>query len=99
LTFFGDGAMFMEKKLVHARHIEIQLLANNHGNGIQLFERECSIERRNQKVVEGGPSPFISDKTRVKMENTAVKAAKALGYTSAGTIEFLVDEQENFYFL
>ncbi|QKY69132.1 acetyl/propionyl/methylcrotonyl-CoA carboxylase subunit alpha [Lentibacillus sp. CBA3610] len=98
-TFFGDGAMFMEKKLDHARHIEIQLLADSHGNAIHLFERECSIQRRNQKVVEEAPSSFISDETRQRMGETAVKAAKALGYVSAGTIEFLVDEQENFYFL
>ncbi|WP_010530741.1 acetyl-CoA carboxylase biotin carboxylase subunit [Lentibacillus jeotgali] len=98
-TFFGDGAMFMEKKLDDARHIEIQLLADNHGNAIHLFERECSIQRRNQKVVEEAPSPIISDETRQRMGETAVKAAKALGYVSAGTIEFLVDEQENFYFL
>lgn len=98
-TFFGDGAMFMEKKLDHARHVEIQILADRYGNAIHLFERECSIQRRNQKVVEEAPSSFISDETRQKMGDTAVKAAKALGYISAGTIEFLVDEQENFYFL
>ena len=98
-TFFGDGAMFMEKKLDHARHIEIQLLADIHGNVVHLFERECSIQRRNQKVVEEAPSTFISESTRQKMGNAAVKAAKVLGYTNAGTIEFLVDQQENFYFL
>lgn len=98
-SFFGDGAMFMEKKLDHARHIEIQLLADSHGKAIHLFDRECSIQRRNQKVVEEAPSPFISDKTRIQMGKVAVKAAESLGYTSAGTIEFLVDEQENYYFL
>lgn len=98
-TFFGDGAMFMEKKLDHARHIEIQLLADGYGNAIHLFERECSIQRRNQKVIEEAPSPFLSEQTRKQMGDAAVKAAKALGYTSAGTIEFLVDEEENFYFL
>lgn len=98
-TFFGDGAMFMEKKLDDSRHIEIQLLADSHGNAVHLFERECSIQRRNQKVVEEAPSPFISEKTRQEMGNAAVKAAKSLGYTNAGTIEFLVDDQENFYFL
>lgn len=98
-NFFGDGAMFMEKKLEHARHVEIQILADNDGNAVHLFERECSIQRRNQKVVEEAPSPFISEKTRNKMGETAVKAAKAIGYTNAGTIEFLVDENENFYFL
>ncbi|SDQ57756.1 acetyl-CoA carboxylase, biotin carboxylase subunit [Virgibacillus subterraneus] len=98
-TFFGDGAMFLEKKLENARHIEIQLLADNHGNVIHLFERECSIQRRNQKVIEEAPSSFISDRTRKLMGEAAVKAAKSLGYTNAGTIEFLVDEEENFYFL
>lgn len=98
-TFFGDGAMFMEKKLEHARHVEIQVLADNYGNAVHLFERECSIQRRNQKVVEEAPSPFISEDTRNKMGKTAVTAVKELGYTNAGTIEFLVDEKENFYFL
>ncbi|OZU90204.1 biotin carboxylase [Virgibacillus indicus] len=99
LTFFGDGSMFMEKKVENARHIEIQLLADNHGNAIHLFERECSIQRRNQKVIEEAPSSFISDKTRNAMGEAAVNAARALGYTNAGTIEFLVDKDENFYFL
>lgn len=99
LTFFGDGAMFMEKKLENARHIEIQLLADQHGNAVHLFDRDCSIQRRNQKVVEEAPSPFISDVTREKMGKAATDAAKAIGYTSAGTIEFLVDMDEKFYFL
>ncbi|MEC5422573.1 acetyl-CoA carboxylase biotin carboxylase subunit [Virgibacillus sp. C22-A2] len=99
LTFFGDGSMFMEKKLENARHIEIQLLADHHGNVVHLFERDCSIQRRNQKVVEEAPSTFISQQTRDAMGKASVKAAKALGYTNAGTIEFLVDEDENFYFL
>ncbi|MGY0691677.1 acetyl-CoA carboxylase biotin carboxylase subunit [Virgibacillus sp. FSP13] len=98
-NFFGDGAMFMEKKLDDAHHIEIQILADQHGNAVHLFERECSVQRRNQKVVEEAPSPFISERTREKMGETAVKAAKAIGYTNAGTIEFLVDAKENFYFL
>ncbi|ASK63422.1 biotin carboxylase [Virgibacillus phasianinus] len=98
-TFFGDGAMFMEKKLDDARHIEIQLLADQHGNAIHLFERDCSIQRRNQKVVEEAPSTFISEGTREKMGKAATDAAKSIGYTGAGTIEFLVDANENFYFL
>ncbi|RYG71824.1 acetyl-CoA carboxylase biotin carboxylase subunit [Lentibacillus lipolyticus] len=98
-TFFGDGAMFMEKKLDNARHIEIQLLADQHGNAIHLFERECSIQRRNQKVIEEAPSPFISESTRDAMGESAIRAAKALNYTNAGTIEFIMDEDENFYFL
>ncbi|MUV39848.1 Acetyl-CoA carboxylase [Lentibacillus sp. JNUCC-1] len=98
-TFFGDGAMFLEKKIEDAHHVEIQLLADEDGNVIHLFDRECSIQRRNQKVIEEAPSPFISEETRHSMGESAVKAAKALGYTSAGTIEFLVDDQEHFYFL
>ncbi|MFA1820790.1 acetyl/propionyl/methylcrotonyl-CoA carboxylase subunit alpha [Virgibacillus oceani] len=99
LTFFGDGSMFLEKKLENARHIEIQLLADEHGNAIHLFERECSVQRRNQKVIEEAPSSFISQETRKAMGEAAVSAARALHYTNAGTIEFLVDENENYYFL
>src|SRR5699024_1487197 len=91
--------MFIEKLLVNARHIEIQLLGDHHGNVIHLYDRECSIQRRNQKVIEEAPSTFISEETRELMGKTAVKAAKQIGYTNAGTIEFLVDEDENFYFL
>ncbi|HLR67945.1 acetyl-CoA carboxylase biotin carboxylase subunit [Virgibacillus alimentarius] len=97
--FFGDGSMFMEKLLVNSRHIEVQVLADTHGNAIHLFERECSIQRRNQKVVEEAPSSFISKETRKKMGEAAIKAVKEIGYTNAGTIEFLVDENEQFYFL
>lgn len=99
LTFFGDGSMFIEKRLEKARHIEVQILADQHGNVIHLFERECSIQRRNQKVIEEAPSTFISEKTRKQMGEAAVNAAIKLQYTNAGTIEFLVDENENFYFL
>ncbi|WBX79356.1 acetyl-CoA carboxylase biotin carboxylase subunit [Virgibacillus salarius] len=99
LNFFGDGSMFIEKKVENARHIEIQVLADHYGNAVHLFERECSIQRRNQKVIEEAPSPFISEKTRKNMGDKAIQAVKTLGYTNAGTIEFLVDEQENFYFL
>lgn len=98
-TFFGDDAMFLEKKLENARHIEIQLLADHHGNIVHLFERECSIQRRNQKVIEEAPSTFISDEMRLAMGKSAVKAAKTLGYTNAGTVEFLVDQYGNHYFL
>lgn len=98
-TFFGDGSMFMEKNMTGTRHVEIQVLADQFGNAIHLFERECSIQRRNQKVVEEAPSPFISPETRKAMGEAAVKAVKSLHYTNAGTIEFLVDEEENFYFL
>ncbi|MBM7650102.1 acetyl-CoA carboxylase biotin carboxylase subunit [Bacillus ectoiniformans] len=98
-SFFGDGAMFLEKFIQEPHHIEVQILADTHGNVIPLWERECSIQRRNQKVVEEAPSPFISEETRQKMLDAAVKAAKHIGYSNAGTIEFLVDREQNFYFL
>lgn len=98
-TFFGDGSMFLEKNIENAHHIEIQIVADEHGNVIHLFDRECSIQRRNQKVIEEAPSPFISETTRKEMGKAAIKAAKAVQYTSAGTVEFLVDENEDFYFL
>ncbi|MDC3415039.1 acetyl-CoA carboxylase biotin carboxylase subunit [Terrihalobacillus insolitus] len=99
LAFFGDGTMFIEKKIENARHIEIQIMADQFGNVVHLFERECSIQRRHQKVLEEAPSPFLSEKTRKKMGAAAIQAAKTIGYYNAGTIEFLVDEDENFYFL
>ncbi|WP_338754145.1 acetyl-CoA carboxylase biotin carboxylase subunit [Bacillus sp. FJAT-52991] len=98
-SFFGDGAMFLEKYIQEPHHIEVQILADSHGHVIPLWERECSIQRRNQKVVEEAPSPFISEETREKMLDAAVKAAQHIGYTNAGTIEFLVDKEQNFYFL
>lgn len=97
--FFGNGTMFLEKLLENIRHIEVQVLHDEHGNGIHLFERECSIQRRNQKVIEEAPSSFISEETRNKMGEISVNAANSIGYTNAGTIEFLVDDNENFYFL
>ncbi|MGM0876631.1 MAG: acetyl-CoA carboxylase biotin carboxylase subunit [Bacillota bacterium] len=97
--FFGDGAMYVEKYVENPRHIEIQILADGNGNTVYLWERECSIQRRHQKVVEEAPSPFLDEVTRAKMGEVSVKAAKSIGYKNAGTIEFLVDEQKNFYFL
>ncbi|WP_078428290.1 acetyl-CoA carboxylase biotin carboxylase subunit [Alkalihalobacterium alkalinitrilicum] len=97
--FFGDGAMYVEKYIENPRHIEIQILADQEGNTLYLWERECSIQRRHQKVVEEAPSPFLDDLTRKKMGEAAVRAAKSIGYRNAGTIEFLVDEQKNYYFL
>ena len=97
--FFGDGAMFLEKLILNPRHIEIQLLADKEGNTIYLGERECSIQRRHQKVVEEAPSPFIDETTRKEMGRTAVHAAIAIGYENAGTVEFIMDENKNFYFL
>lgn len=99
LSFFGDGAMYIEKLIENGRHIEVQLLADEFGQAVHLFERECSIQRRNQKVIEEAPAIFISEDTRNKMAEVAVKAVKQIGYTNAGTMEFLVDKDENFYFL
>ena len=97
--FFGNGAMYIEKYIENPRHIEIQIMADRHGNCIHLWERECSIQRRHQKVVEEAPSPFLDEQTRMKMGEAAITAAKSIGYSNAGTIEFLVDENKNFYFL
>ncbi len=96
---FGDDRIFIEKFVTQPRHIEIQVLCDSHGNGIYLGERECSIQRRNQKVVEEAPSPFLDAATRKAMGEQAVALAKAVGYTSAGTVEFIVDGDKNFYFL
>ena len=96
---FGDDRIFIEKFVTQPRHIEIQVLCDAHGNGIYLNERECSIQRRNQKVVEEAPSPFLDPETRKAMGEQAVALAKAVGYTSAGTVEFIVDGEKNFFFL
>ncbi|NIZ14991.1 acetyl/propionyl/methylcrotonyl-CoA carboxylase subunit alpha [Phaeobacter sp. HF9A] len=96
---FGDDRIFIEKFVTQPRHIEIQVLCDGHGNGIYLGERECSIQRRNQKVVEEAPSPFLDEATRRAMGEQAVALAKAVGYASAGTVEFIVDGEKNFYFL
>ena len=96
---FGDDRVFIEKFVVEPRHIEIQVLADAHGNALYLGERECSIQRRNQKVVEEAPSPFLDAKTRKAMGEQAVALAKAVDYQSAGTVEFIVDKDRNFYFL
>ncbi|GAA6148232.1 acetyl-CoA carboxylase biotin carboxylase subunit [Pseudooceanicola nitratireducens] len=96
---FGDDRIFIEKFVTQPRHIEIQVLCDTHGNGVYLGERECSIQRRNQKVVEEAPSPFLDEATRKAMGDQAVALAKAVGYASAGTVEFIVDGSKNFYFL
>jgi propionyl-CoA carboxylase alpha chain len=96
---FGDDRVFIEKYIEEPRHIEIQVLGDKHGNVIHLGERECSIQRRNQKVLEEAPSPFIDAKTRAAMGAQAVSLAKAVGYDSAGTVEFIVDKDRHFYFL
>jgi propionyl-CoA carboxylase alpha chain len=99
ISSFGDDRIFAEKFVQEPRHIEIQVLADSHGNTIYLGERECSIQRRHQKVIEEAPSPFLDEKTRKAMGQQAVELAKAVDYKSAGTVEFIVDADKNFYFL
>jgi len=99
LSSFGDGSVFIEKYISSPRHIEIQVLADSYGNTVHLFERECSIQRRHQKVVEEAPSAVLTEALRKEMGDTAVRVAKACQYTGAGTVEFLLDENSNFYFL
>jgi len=96
---FGDDSIYLEKFIENPRHVEIQILADEHENCIHLGERDCSIQRRNQKIIEETPSMAISGKTRKKMGQVAVKAVKEIGYTNAGTIEFLVDKNQDFYFM
>lgn len=96
---FGSGELILEKALVEPRHIEIQVFADSHGNVVYLGERDCSIQRRHQKVVEEAPSPFVDEKLRRRMGQAAVSVARACGYRNAGTVEFLVDKDKNFYFL
>ncbi|HDM66979.1 MAG TPA: acetyl-CoA carboxylase biotin carboxylase subunit, partial [Thermoplasmatales archaeon] len=96
---FGDDTVFLEKYLDKPRHIEFQVLADNHGHTIHLFERECSIQRRHQKIIEETPSPVMTPELREKMGEAAVRAAEAVGYTNAGTVEFMVDGNLNFYFM
>jgi acetyl-CoA carboxylase, biotin carboxylase subunit len=96
---FGDEGLYIEKFLDSPRHIEIQILADELGNIVHLFERDCSLQRRNQKLVEESPSPFLNEMLRKKMGSSAIKLAKAIGYQNAGTMEFLVDQQSNFYFI
>ena len=96
---FGDGAVFIEKYIAKPRHIEFQIFGDQHGNVVHLFDRECSIQRRHQKVVEEAPSPVLTTELRKKMGEAAVNAAKAANYYNAGTIEFILDEDMSFYFL
>lgn len=99
LNAFSNGAMYIEKYIRNPKHIEFQLLADAYGNVVHLFERDCSVQRRNQKLIEESPSRFLSDALRLEMGNAAVKAAKSIGYRNAGTIEFLVDSNGNYYFM
>ena len=99
ISSFGDGSVFIEKYVTSPRHIEIQVLADTHGNVVHLFERECSVQRRHQKVVEEAPSVVLTPKIRAAMGEAAIKVAKACDYVGAGTVEFLLDDKKNFYFL
>ena len=96
---FGDGALYIEKFLKPVKHIEMQILCDKHGNALCLGERECSVQRHNQKLIEESPSPSISDETRKAMMDAAIKAAHAVNYNSVGTVEFLYDKDGNFYFM
>ena len=98
-NYFGDGTIYIEKFVEDPRHIEVQIIGDNHGNVVHLYERECSIQRRYQKIIEESPSPTLTDEVRNKMGETAVKIGKAINYNNAGTIEFLVDKDMNYYFL
>lgn len=96
---FGSADVFLEKCIVNPRHIEVQVLADHHGNAIHLYERDCSIQRRNQKLIEIAPSPQLEEAQRQYIGGLAVLAAKAVGYTNAGTVEFLLDDKDRFYFM
>ncbi|HEU5451180.1 MAG TPA: acetyl-CoA carboxylase biotin carboxylase subunit [Terriglobales bacterium] len=96
---FGDDEVYLEKFIENPRHVEMQVLADEHGNTVYLGERECSVQRRHQKVLEESPSPIVNAEMRARMGEVAVRVAQAAGYTNAGTVEFLVDRQRNFYFL
>ncbi|NLL00884.1 MAG: acetyl-CoA carboxylase biotin carboxylase subunit [Clostridiales bacterium] len=96
---FGDDKVYMEKLIINPKHVEFQILADKHGNVIHLGERDCSVQRRNQKLMEESPCTVISEELRTRMGNAAVKAAKATGYVNAGTIEFLLDDENNYYFM
>lgn len=100
MSAFGDGTMYMEKYISNPRHIEVQVLGDEYGNVIHVGERDCSMQRRHQKLIEESPAVILDDKTRAKLHQTAVNAAKAIGYTGAGTFEFLYDQRDNkFYFI
>ena len=98
-TSFGDDTVFLEKWLATSRHIEIQILGDHHGNLVHCYERECSIQRRHQKIIEEAPSPAVDDALRSRMGDAAIAAARKLGYASAGTVEFLLGDDDDFYFL
>ena len=99
MNYFGNGAIFVEKQILHARHVEVQLLGDKHGGLIHLFDRECSIQRNHQKILEEAPALFLSPELRVKLLTAALKIGKAANYVGAGTVEFLVDTSGNYYFM
>ncbi len=99
LSAFGSDEVYIEKFIVNPKHIEVQILADSHGNYFHLFERECSVQRRHQKVIEESPSSFVDEETRRRITDAAIDAAKACNYVNAGTIEFLMDKNRDFYFL
>ena len=98
---FGDNTMYLERAVQNPRHVEVQIIADNHGNVVALGERDCSVQRNHQKMIEESPSPLLDadEGLRRRMMDDAVKAARAVGYTSAGTIEFLMDTERNYYFM
>src|SRR5256885_11027237 len=96
---FKDSTVYIEKYVEFGRHVEVQILADHHGNALHLWERDCSMQRRHQKLVEESPSPALSQETRNKLCESAVRLVKAAGYANAGTVEFLVDRRQNFYLL
>lgn len=96
---FGNGGVYLEKYIENPKHVEVQILGDEHGNVIHLGERDCSVQRRHQKLIEESPCPIMDEKTRKKLGDAAVRAAKAVGYSNAGTIEFLMDQDKNFYFM
>lgn len=96
---FGNGALYLEKYIEHPRHVEVQVLADLHGNAVHLWERDCSTQRRHQKLIEESPSPSLNDEQRRSVCEAAVRLVKTAGYTNAGTVEFIVDQQGNFYFI
>ncbi|SFE52977.1 acetyl-CoA carboxylase biotin carboxylase subunit [Alteribacillus iranensis] len=98
-SYFNDGAVFLEKLITKPRHIEVQVVADHHGNVVHVFERECSVQRRNQKIIEESPSPFLNEEKRAELLEAAVRGVKEIGYTNAGTMEFIFDEDGSFYFL
>ena len=99
LNAFGDNTMYLERAIINPHHLEVQIIADNFGNVVSLGERDCSIQRNHQKMIEESPSAFIDDSVRQKMMDAAIQAANVVGYTSAGTVEFLVDQDKNFYFM